>query len=211
MKRGIKLLFMACAVGALLASRSVADGETSLDRFARVLAGTRDVRARFTQVRRSPLLPEPMVSEGRLWLRRPGQLKLAFLDPEPMTLWKLADTTWIYLPSLAQVQRYRVESVGVPLGLVLGAPREELERSARIESVGDRIRLRPRADHPAAWSEITLELPRDRAFPTRLEILQTDGERLEFRFREVRRNVGVTAREMALAWPDSVEVVRVGR
>lgn len=214
-KLAVATLAVAVAAGLAAASGltpAAANGaETAADRLARVLGETKDAQAAFTQVRRSPLLPEPMRSEGKLWLKRPGELKLVFLDPEPMTLWKRADTTWVYVPSMAQVQRYRVESVGVPLGLALGSSRADLEASARIASDGDRVRLRPRADRPAAWSEIVVEMPPGEPFPTRLEVLQTDGERMEFRFRSVRRNTGLAAREMLPSWPDTVDVVRVGR
>ncbi len=184
---------------------------TALDRFVAVLSATRNVRASFSQVRHSSLLPEPLPAAGRLWLSRPGQLKLVYLEPEPMTLLKRADTTWIYLPSLGQVQRYRVEAVGVPLGLALGSSRQALEQSVRREADGDWVRLEPRADRPAAWSRIDLELPPGGTFPKRLIVHQEGGERLEFTFREVRRNQGLPAATFAPDWPDTVPVVRVGR
>ena len=205
------LLALAIVAAGGFPPASANGAETAADRFARVLSETKDAQAAFTQVRQSPLLPEPMQSTGRLWLKRPGELKLVFLDPEPMTLWKRADTTWIYVPAMAQVQRYRVESVGVPLGLALGSSRRDLESSARIVSDGNLVRLRPHADRPAAWSEIVVEIPPGQPFPTRLEVVQADGERMEFRFRSVRRNTGLAAGEMLPQWPDTVDVVRVGR
>lgn len=195
----------ACALWA-----AAAGAETALDRFASVLGATQDAEARFTQLRYSTLLPEPMRAAGRLWLKRPGQLKLSYREPEPMTLLKRADTTWIYLPSLEQVQRYRVEAVGVPLGIALGASREVVEREAVLEADGDWVRMQPRPGRAVAWTEIEIELPPGSAFPKRLVVHQTGGDRLEFEFLEVRRNRGVKSRTFQPDWPDTTPVVSLG-
>jgi outer membrane lipoprotein-sorting protein len=200
----------AVGLGLLLGAPAELRAETAVDRFAALLGAMQDAEARFEQTRYSTLLPEPMAASGRLWLKRPGQLKLAYRDPEPMTLLKRADTTWIYVPSLEQVQRYRVEAVGVPLGIALGASRETLERETVLEADGDWVRLEPRGERPAAWTEIEIELPPGSSFPKRLVVHQTGGDRLEFEFLEVRRNRGLRSRTFLPDWPDTTPVISVG-
>jgi outer membrane lipoprotein-sorting protein len=74
-----------------------------LETFDKSLRTTKDVTAVFTQTRHSPLLEEPIEADGKLWIRFPGDVRFEYETPDPMTLLKHADTTWLYVPALEQV------------------------------------------------------------------------------------------------------------
>ncbi len=76
-----------------------------LQRFAAYLNGIRTMTARFRQV-----ASNGAVSEGKLWVARPGRMRFEYDAPNPITL--LADSTNVYYwdKDLNQISKYELRS-----------------------------------------------------------------------------------------------------
>ena len=135
----------------------MAAAATPLERLERSLQSTKDLTAVVLQTRQSPLLEEELRADGKLWIRKPGDVRIEYTTPEPTTLLKQADTTWLYVPALEQVQRTRASNAGIPLEWVLGSSLEEIENMAELEGTEGARRA-----HAARAQAIGLAAHRDR-------------------------------------------------
>jgi outer membrane lipoprotein carrier protein len=181
-----------------------------LETFDKSLRTTKDVTAVFTQTRHSPLLEEPIEADGKLWIRFPGDVRFEYETPDPMTLLKHADTTWLYVPALEQVQKSRASAAGVPMGWILGSSVEELKEEATIEVSGDHIVVRPLPENPGPWQRIEISYGSAKGFPSRYTIYEESGEVVDIRLRQVKRNTGVKAGRFSAEWPPGIEIITLG-
>jgi outer membrane lipoprotein-sorting protein len=76
-----------------------------LQRFAAYLNGIRTMTARFRQV-----ASNGAVSEGKLWVARPGRMRFEYDPPNPITL--LADSNYVYYwdKEMKQASKYELRS-----------------------------------------------------------------------------------------------------
>lgn len=194
---------------AALAAPTVA-GAGLLETFDKSLKTTKDVTAQFTQTRHSPLLDEPIEAHGTVWIRYPGDVRFEYETPDPMTLLKHADTTWLYVPQLEQVQMSSASAAGVPMGWVLGSSVEQLQKEATVEAADDRIVIRPLPERRGPWQRIEIRYGKSKAFPARYTIYEESGEVVEIRLSEVKRNAGVKTGRFKADWPPGVDIIKLG-
>jgi outer membrane lipoprotein carrier protein len=181
-----------------------------LETFDKSLKSTKDLQAEFTQTRHSPLLDEPIEAHGTVWVRYPGDVRFEYETPDPMTLLKQGDTTWLYVPELEQVQKSRASAAGVPMGWVLGSSVEQLRQEATVDVADGRIVIRPLPERSGAWQRIEVFYGKSKAFPERYTIYEESGEVVEIRLREIRRNIGVKADRFKAEWPAGIDIIMLG-
>ena len=136
--RALAASLAAAAWLALAAPAAGADAdpvEADLARIVDHLNGIRSLKARFVQV-----APDGGVSEGEMFMRRPGRLRFAY-DP-PMPLLMVADGLWLVLWDKELDQIDRVPLASTPLGFLV---RDEV-------SFGDPIVVRSLERQPGLLS-----------------------------------------------------------
>ena len=106
------LALAAPAAGADADPASDPAAEADLARIVDFLNGIRSLKARFVQV-----APDGGVSEGEMFMRRPGRLRFAY-DP-PMPLLMVADGLWLVLWDKELDQIDRVPLASTPLGFLV--------------------------------------------------------------------------------------------
>ena len=203
-------LMMAVVLWAVASAAPVATAAGLLETFDKSLKTTKDVTAQFTQTRHSPLLDEPIEAHGTVWIRYPGDVRFEYEEPDAMTLLKHADTTWLYVPQLEQVQMSSATAAGVPMGWVLGSSVEELRQEGTVEAVDDRIIIRPLPDRRGPWQRIEITYGKNKAFPARYTIYEESGEVVDIRLSQVKRNAGVSAGRFKPDWPAGVDIIMLG-
>ena len=159
---------------ALAAPAAGADADADLARIVDYLNGIRSLQARFVQV-----APDGGVSEGEMFMRRPGRLRFAY-DP-PMPLLMVADGLWLVLWDKELDQIDRVPLASTPLGFLV---RDQV-------SFGDPIVVRSLERQPGLLSLTLFDKRREdegeltlvfTEAPLRLrQWLVTDAQRLQTR------------------------------
>jgi outer membrane lipoprotein carrier protein len=167
-----------------------------------------DMTARFVQRYRSGLIGQEIVERGTLSLKQPGRMLWEYRDPERKTFVSDGSTCWFYVPADRQVV---VRQPGGDKGVALELLSGRLDLLAQFEpgletSAGkERLRLIPRKADPDI-SAIYLDVEPDGRIRG-IEILDTQENRSQFRFENVRENVGLPDSLFHFETPPGVEVV----
>jgi outer membrane lipoprotein carrier protein len=180
------------------------------------LDGTRDLECRFEQELVSGALGGGIREWGVLYLLKPGRMRWEYLDPEPKTALVERDRTLLYLPSDRQLLRGELPSdEGLLPNLLAGDGRvtELFETSAAGPAGpgaedGFRLRMRPKA-RAESFEEVILTLrPSDWAIVA-AEVHDAAGNRTVYRFRDLRRNRGMSPAVFRFEPPPGTEIVDV--
>jgi outer membrane lipoprotein carrier protein len=168
----------------------------------------RDMKARFTQTYVSTLLGRQVVEHGTLAVKRPGRMRWEYQEPEKKLFVSDGKTSYFYVPSDKQVIVHEATGDrGVALQLLSG--RSDLLAEFQVFAVpheASRVHLVPRkAD--AEIKEAEVEADADGRI-RRLEVLDLQGNRSEFRFDDVKEDVGLSDRLFQFEIPKGVEVVQ---
>jgi outer membrane lipoprotein carrier protein len=168
-----------------------------------------DMTARFVQRYRSGLLGQEIVERGTMSLKQPGRMLWEYRDPERKTFVSDGSTCWFYVPADRQVVvRKQGGERGVALDLLSGRMDLLGQFEPGIETTaagGRRLRLLPRKPDPDV-SAVYLDVDRDGRINA-IEILDTQENRSQFRFENVRENVGLPDSLFRFEVPPGVEVV----
>jgi chaperone LolA len=171
--------------------------------------GLVDLQATFEQRYRSGALGREIVERGRLSLKPPGRMRFDYVSPEKKTFVSDGATSYFYVPEDHQVivQSLKGER-GVLLALLAG--REGiLDRFEPALEAGEgaprRLRLTPRKADPDVDSVVVEVDPT--SLVRRIEILDAQGDKTEFRFDEIRENSGVPDATFRFTPPKGVEVI----
>lgn len=169
-----------------------------------------DLTARFVQTYRSGILGRQVVERGSVSIKRPGRMLWEYRDPERKTFVSDGSSFYFYVPADRQViVRDQAGQRGVAVELLSG----ELDILGRFEvglepmpGGGDRLRLVPRQLDPEVER---VYVDADAAGRIRsLEIVDSQGNRSEFRFEAIRENVGLSDSLFRFRVPAGVEVFR---
>lgn len=170
---------------------------------------TRDLVARFTQTYRSGLLGRESVERGRLSLKRPGQMRWEYEEPEKKTFVSDGHRFFFYVPADRQViVKEQHDERSLPAQLLAG--REilasfEVSLEAEASPGLSRLRLVPRQDD-AEVAEAILVVDAEARIRA-VEIKDVQGSRSRFDFAEVRENVGLKDTLFEFTIPKGVEVI----
>src|SRR5690606_33814476 len=122
------VLVVLCASVAPARATVAADDAAALEGVEDYLNSIETLQARFVQIG-----PQGQISEGDLYLRRPGRLRFEYEPPVPILI--VADGTWLVLydKELEQVQRYPVYET--PLGVLVARKVDLNDPNIRITDV----------------------------------------------------------------------------
>jgi outer membrane lipoprotein carrier protein len=165
-----------------------------------------DMTAHFVQTYRSGVLGREIVESGVLSLKPPGRMRFEYREPEQKLFVADGEEFFFYVPADRQVitgsQR---DGRGVAVRLLSGRAGILEEFDASLEEPGGRVVLVPRSSDPdveRVWIEVD---PRGRI--RSIEVVDLQANRSEYRFDEIRENVGLEDGLFRFRIPDGVEVV----
>lgn len=168
-----------------------------------------DLTARFVQTYRSGVLGREIVERGTVKVKRPGRMLWEYREPEKKTFVSDGKTFYFYVPADRQViVRDQGGERGVALVLlsgdldILGQFQVALETGPPGR---ERLRLTPRKPDPDV-QRVFLDVDAE-AHIRAIEILDAQGNRSEFRFEDIRENVGLSDRLFRFEIPKGVEVI----
>lgn len=167
----------------------------------------RDMKARFVQTYTSTMLGREIVERGTLALKPPGRMRWEYEHPEKKLFVSNGKTSYFYVPQDRQVVAFDATGDrGVAVLLLSG--RSDLLTEFQIFAVpgaANQVRLVPKAAE-AEIQEAIIEAEASGRI-RRLEILDLQGNRSEYRFEDVKENVGLPDKLFEFQVPKGVEVV----
>jgi outer membrane lipoprotein-sorting protein len=211
------LLLAVSAAGAATAP-APAHRQAVLAEFDRVQESIRTLTSDFRETTHSPLLKEPIVSKGRVFLTKPDSIRWEYSDPEPMRFVITEDDYTGYFPERNRAEKRKIgrwrEQLFRFLGL--GQASRELEKfyDIRIEEPGPDMagthclvlapkkkRVRKRMDEVRFWIDA------DSYLPVRVEYHgREDGNARMIEFENMRLNPTLGSGTYTVELPPGVEV-----
>jgi outer membrane lipoprotein-sorting protein len=192
--------------------------EQVLAQFDRVQGSVRTLSADFTETTRTPLLTEPMVARGRVYLTKPTSVRWEYTEPEEMRFVIADDQYTGYYPSRKQAERRDVHRWREQLFrlLGLGQASSELSKFYDIE-LGDaggsterlllvldpkKKRVRKHMDSVRLWIDASTYLP------VEVEYQGKNGSRRVIAFTAMTVNPELAASLYRVDLPDDVTVTK---
>jgi len=168
-----------------------------------------DLTARFVQTYRSGMLGREVTESGHVSIKRPGRMLWEYRDPEKKTFVSDGSKLYFYVPADKQVVvRDQAGERGLPALLLSGRGHllEDFEATLLEPADGaERLQLRPRKQDPEI-EQVILELDPEHRIRG-IDVLDSQGNRSNFRFEDIRENTGLPDRLFRFEVPRGVEVV----
>ena len=165
------------------------------------------MKARFVQTYASSMLGREVVERGTLALKPPGRMRWEYEQPEKKLFVSNGKSAYFYVPEDKQVITFDATGDrGVAVQLLSG--RSDLLTEFQVfavPGVPNQLRLVPK-DKEAEIREAVIEAEASGRI-RRLEILDLQGNRSEYRFENVQENVGLSDSLFEFKVPKGVEVV----
>ncbi|MGH7182830.1 MAG: LolA family protein, partial [Nitrospiraceae bacterium] len=182
---------------------------------------TKDLQADFTQKTRIEGFDRPIMSSGKVYIKKPGRLRWNYLDPSIEDIFVNQDDVKVYVPEHRQVLVGKLTQMAAskaPLELLLGAAK--LEASFDIEPTPGKGRgvggirlltLLPKAQEGEAvrsLQRIELEVFPKTYFIRTVTLYEMSGNVASFEFSSLQSNVGLGDALFDLKLPADVEVMK---
>ena len=183
--------------GACLGGRAAAAGDAGavVAGLERWLAGTKDLEGGFRQSLISGALGAGVEERGKVYVKRPGNMRWDYREPERKTAIVSGDRTWLYIAEERELTLGRLEEQGRLLPALLAGERpiSELFDTRLLEPARDgspRLERRPR-DAAEDFEHVVVEV-RAKDFAIRsAEVQDAAGNRMLYAFSDLRRNHGL--------------------
>lgn len=188
-----------------------------LERFDRVQSSIRTLTAEFSWTTESPLLAEPVVSEGRLYLTKPDAIRWEIDSPEAMSF-VIAENEYVgYFPARKAAERRAFGGWSEKMFRYFGVGQgsDELSKVYDI-ALGESDRagcdvlvLTPRKRRARKRiEELRIYVDRGTGLPSAIVSDGTDGGRREMELREIAVNPDLAAGVYHVTLPPDVEVTQ---
>jgi outer membrane lipoprotein carrier protein len=169
-----------------------------------------DFTARFVQTYRSGMLSREVVERGVLSVKRPGRMLWEYKDPEKKTFVSDGKRYYFYVPADRQVvvgDQAGDRGVAAFLLSSQGDLLSAFETGLETAPTGQpRLRLTPRKADPEV-ERVFLEVD-DEARILAIEVIDVQGNRSQFRFEQLRENVGLPDSLFQFKVPPGVQVIQ---
>jgi outer membrane lipoprotein carrier protein len=177
----------------------------------------RSLQAEFTEVYRGAGMER--TETGTLWLKKPGKMRWQYRSPREKLFVSNGKDAWFYVPGDRQARKTaarKLEDLRSPLAFLLGKTKleKELQGLSLAPDVAPmaagNIVLRGVPQGLAGRvSEIVLEVTPDHQI-ARIVIQEGDGAATEYRFGEMKEEVGVGDAQFEFRPPPGTETVEGG-
>jgi outer membrane lipoprotein carrier protein len=182
---------------------------------------TKDLQADFSQKTMIEGFERSIASSGKVYIKKPGQLRWNYLDPSVEDIYVNRDDVKVYVPEHKQVLVGKLTQMAAskaPLELLLGAAR--LDESFDIQPTPGKGRgvggirlltLLPKSREGEAGrslQRIVLEVFPKTYFIRTISLHEISGNVASFEFSSLQSNVGIGDTVFNLKLPEGVEVVK---
>ncbi len=189
---------------------SVAYGGSGVDQMNAFLTEVTTLQASFEQSILEQNLESAMRSQGRFYLKRPGQFRWDYNEPEDQMIVADGEQIWHYDPELEQasVQNQVTALKGTPaMLLITGDP---VKHHFEIIDIGDRqgmgwVELIPR-DSESQFTRILLAFTNNEL--RRMEMADKFGQITRFQFFDVEQNIEFKEGFFRYIPPDGLDIFR---
>ena len=225
--RWIAILVAATGLGAAPPSPSASgDLAAQLDDIDRRASQIQDLAARFEQQKFTALLKKPLVSSGRVRMKG-SVVRWDTEVPEPAVLYSDGSEIRMFYPRQKVVEVYPIDRRITDLAASplprLASLREhfDIESAERVDRAGAggeqqgkpggriAMRLKPKGTFLKEHvDQVRVVLDVESACLVSVEVEDADGDRTLIRFSDVKLNVGLKDRDVALAVPAGTKVSR---
>jgi len=199
-------LLLAVAITALQPADSASELTRRLEAHLKSLS---DETARFVQTYRSGALAREIVERGVLSLKPPGRMLFEYKDPEKKTFVSDGERSYFYVPADRQVTVRSLSGERSVLATLLSgraAISEQFNVAFDTAAPGaKRLLLTPKEADPEV-QRVLLELDEGLRI-RRIDILDAQGNDTDFRFDDIKENVGLPDRLFRFDVPRGVEVI----
>ena len=152
---------------------------------------------------------QQQVSDGKVWILRPGRFRWDYLTPYRQQIVADGERLWSYDEDLAQVTVQAMDTVlgATPAMLLSGG--EPIDKVFRLEAqpaAGDTLHalLTPRADD----SNITeIHVYFNNGILARIEAIDSFGNHTAFAFTNLVRNAGLDAKRFRFVPPEGTDII----
>ena len=166
--------------------------------------------------------PEPEVAEGKIYFKKPQQVRWDYHPPGEKHIVLTPTKAWLYLPEIKQVQLINLKGEkklsSLPIGLSGPSPDFEKNYQIRlIEEEGETIEnkryileLTPVSDSEvaAAYTRILLTLSEGKWLPAdRIELLELTGDKTIIELSEISLNTKISSKLFKFDVPKDVEII----
>ena len=190
---------------------------TALNRAETAYRGMQTLRAEFSQTLEYPMMGDPVVSRGTVFLAPPSRFSMRFADPGGDRI--ICDGTWLWLhlPSSVpnQVIRQPIPSRGAAtpnlLAQFVDRPLEHYMASyvgsdTVMGNVVDVVRLVPRRDDDP-FNEAEVAITRTSGLVQRLVVVESAGQRRTIVFDQIQVDIEIPDSELQFVVPDGTRVI----
>jgi outer membrane lipoprotein carrier protein len=151
---------------------------------------------------------------GHLLLKKPGKMKWNYTAPEEKQF--ISDGKWLYeyVPAEKAVTRSSIKETGdlrAPFAFLLGQGnlrsefrRIEFAKESPVKAGNKVLRMIPK--HLQDFDELRVEFDPETFQLERLSIIESDGDRSDFIFSNVKENISAPSAQFAFKAPPGVEV-----
>jgi len=182
---------------------------------------TKDLQADFAQKTMIEGFERPIMSSGKVYIKKPGRLRWNYLDPSVEDIYVNRDDVKVYVPEHKQVLVGKLTQMAAskaPLELLLGAAK--LDESFDIEPTPGKGRgvggirlltLLPKSQEGEAGrslQRIVLEVFPKTYFIRTISLYEMSGNVASFEFSSLQSNIGLGDSLFDLKLPFDVEVVK---
>jgi len=181
----------------------------AIDQLHQFLAGTRTLRADFSQMVVARNGRKPQQSSGVVAISRPGKLRWDIQKPFPQLLVGDGEKIWIYDPELKQITVRKAGQAisGSPAALLAG--RNELERDFALSEAGhadgmDWVEAIPKQNE-SGFEKVRLGFAGGEL--SAMELLDSFGQTTLIRFSKLLRNPALPADTFKFVPPAGVDIV----
>lgn len=181
---------------------------------------TKDLQADFIQKTRIEGFERPVISSGKVYLKKPGRLRWDYLDPGHEEIYVNRDEVRVYVPEHKQVLVGKLTQMAAsqaPLELLQGAAK--LEESFHVEPTGTErgmggirlITLLPKTreyESSRNLQRIVVEVFPKTYFLRTVSLYEISGNVATFEFSDLKPNGGLANEVFDFKTPPDVEVVK---
>jgi outer membrane lipoprotein-sorting protein len=182
-----------------------------LEQLKKAQESLEDFTADIKQVKISSLFTEPVISHGKMRLKRPNQIWVEMYPPYPNIMVLDKGVLLIYFPDERVAQRYQVAGNPVLAKWLLffQNPIETLGQEIWLqeERVGEVVLGIDPAEDLAIFQEIRIAVDTANWMPKRLELMEKNGDSTTINYLNVKRNVGIADSSFRLHLPPDVEII----
>ena len=217
--KGWAAAILLVSLGGTAAAADAPALESVLAKFDGVQGRLVTLSADFTETTTSPLLKQPLVSRGRVYLTKPDSVRWEYSAPEPMQFVIARDEYVGLFPQRKKAERRDVKrwseqlfryfglgqgssELGKIYDIALGDPGPSMAGTVQLVLSPKKRRMKRAVDEVLLWIDA------DRMLPVRLDYHGKDGNLRSIVFRNAQLNPQLSASLYDLSIPDGFEVSR---